>query len=1211
MKISPTTLTSRCLLFCILLGLAPSVFAARGEKLELIRADEIQSFNRNGITYRRLVGDVKMRRGDALLSCDVAEFQMEKDEALLSGNVSIVTPNSKLTSNTARYTGSTEYVELLGDARFEDDPFIVTAQKLGYYIDLKKVLATDEPALQDSGSLLLADTIYYYEDSKLGDARGSASMVNMTDSLSVSGKHLLYYSGKDSLLSYGDARFRKWSTKDTVLQIDSDSLSLEEGYFFAWKNVELRNGDVLGTCGQAVYMQNDDVAIMRDSPRLEEKDFILTGDIFNLHMDAGDLKSVYVPEKPHFTQRKAGGDTTFTDWLDGKIMAVEFDDGQPHTVTLIEMATSFFNVIEDKVFKGSNTVSGDTLFILLSDSSISDITVTGGAEGEFKPARGSTDIDFPIKYWAHEIDYSMQHETTQLKQNASIHYGDMKLKAGHIGVYWRQNLLRARSLVDTLGAKDFPVLSQEGQEDFNGRRMVYDLKTQRGKVAAGRTKMDDGNYYGEELTRINEDTYLMQDGYYTTCELEDHPHFYFYSRQMKLFTDRIIIAKPVVLYIADIPMMALPFAVFPQKKGRSSGFILPSYDYRPSNGGRALKGFGYYWAINDYSDFKMMGTFWDQYEEFNLRSVLRYKKRYRISGNIDASMVSDRNALDDPMNWKWRLKFNHNHTIDPSFSIRAEGNISGDATFDRSYSHDQNQRLDTKLHSGISVNKKFESINSTVSLSGTYDENLQVTRRVEEAPESAGIKLAGPTLALPSFRFTRASSPIIKAKGNEEHWYNSFRWSYNNSFSNRRKWSYLSYDNPDTSSADSLLWQEDIDDNRTWNHNMSLSGNTQLLRVLKLVGSVSYKDAWGFKYLDPILDQNGLAYVDSGTGAIETTEVEGFIRRGTFSTSASLNTKLYGIFPVKVGPLEAIRHTMTPSVSLSYTPDFSTDFWGYVESITDTTGSVRQFDRFAGSDLGATSSSEALRMSYRLNNVFDYKLFRNGEESKAQFFTWNLSGSYNFKADSLKASDISSSMKVNIGKSFRLSPTMTYEIYERDSTGTRKIDKFRSPRMTRAGFSFGFKLAGKGPGGLRTRPNPLYADTTSADSVDDSFDIADLAGGPLQTGRSSDVWSASFSFSYAYSHANPLDKAKQTFNLGTNLKFNFSENWAVNYNPRFNLIEKRLVSGSIGVTRKLHCWKMTLSWTPMGRWGGLNLTIRPNAPQLQDLKVEHTSNRKY
>ena len=206
-----------------LLGVA-SLQAEKGEKLELIKADKIKSFIRKGNTYRRLVGDVKLRRGDAILTCELAEFQVDKDEALLSGGVIIVNPNSRLSGKTAHYHGASVYVELLGNARFEDDPFTLTAEKLGYFIDLKKVLATNNPILVDSGSTLSADTIYYYEDSQLGDALGQAIMINSTDSLSVSGQHLLYYSGKDSLLSYGDAEFRKWTAEDTTLRIESDKI---------------------------------------------------------------------------------------------------------------------------------------------------------------------------------------------------------------------------------------------------------------------------------------------------------------------------------------------------------------------------------------------------------------------------------------------------------------------------------------------------------------------------------------------------------------------------------------------------------------------------------------------------------------------------------------------------------------------------------------------------------------------------------------------------------------------------------------------------------------------------------------------------------------------------------------------------------------------------------------------------------------------------
>jgi len=1193
-------------LLCLLLSFSLAE-AAKGEKLELIKADKIKSFTRNNLTYRRLVGDVKLRRGDAILTCDMAEFQVEKDEALLSGRVTVVTPTSKLSGKTARYYGKRDYVELLGNARFEDDPYFVTAEKLGYYIEQKKVLATQNPILVDSSSTLKADTIYYFEDTQLGDARGDAIMLNQADSLSVEGHHLLYYSGKDSLLSYGNAEFQKWTSEDTTLRIESDSLSLEEGYFFAWENVKLINGNAVGTCGQAVYMQDDDIAIMRDDPILEEENYILTGDIFNLHMHNGELTSVYVPENPHFTQEKSLGDTTYTDWLDGKVMAVEFVEGQPKTVTLVEMATSFFNVIEEARFKGSNNVSGDTLFIELSDSSISDITVTGGAEGSFKPSETAAEIGYPIKYNADIIAYSMSTETTLLRKNASIDYGDMSMVAGQIGVYWRQNLLRARSLIDTLGSADFPVLKQQGQEDFQGKTMIYDLQTQRGKVAAGRTKMDEGNYFGEEVTRVNADVYLMEDGYYTTCSLEEHPHFYFYANQMKLFTDKIIIAKPVVLYIADVPLLALPFAIFPQKRGRTSGFIMPSYDYRPSNGGRAIKGLGYYWAMSEYSDFKMMGDFWDAKEEFKLESVLRYKKRYSINGSIRASMASERSALNNPAIWNWKLKFNHSQIIDPSFRILANGDLSGDANFDRTYSHDQAERLDTKLHSGITITKKFDEIKSSLVVAGSYDENLQVTRRVGDTPEEAGIKLIGPTLSAPSLSFNRSSAPIIKAKGNEVHWYNNFRWSYSNRFMNTRKWSYLSYE--DSLGADSLLWEESYTDNRTWRHSSTISGDTQIMKVLKLVGSISYQDVWGFSRFDPILDNNGFVLVDT-SGVIETQEIDGFIRRGTFSTSLRTNTKLYGIFPLNIGPLKAVRHTLTPSVSLRYTPDFSGEFWGYTKQVTDTTGTLREYDRFAGSDLGATPNGEALSMNYSLNNVFDYKMYRNEQESKGQFFTWSLSGSYNFKADSLKASDIGNNFKINFGKSFSLSPTSNFEIYERDSTGTHKINTYRSPRMTRAGFSFNFRLKGDAPGGLRSdRIAPLVEDQDSLDVDQAENFLADKEDRPK--GRQQSVWTANFNFRYTYNHENPILESRQTFNLNTSLKFNLSENWGLTYNPSFNLIDKKIVGGSVGVTRDLHCWNLSLRWTPMGRWGGLNLTIKPKARQLQDLKFEHTAHRQY
>lgn len=1198
--------TYKHLILVVLTGLLASPVLAAREKLELVQANEIRSFVRKGVTYRQLNGDVVLKRGDAVLSCEIAEFQVESDEARLEGQVKITTRTAVLSGNTARYYGNRDYVELLGDARYTDEPYLVMAEKLAYHTDIKKVIATDRPHLVDSASVLTADTIYYYENSKLGDARGGARMINSADSLSVSGDQLLYFSGKDSLLSYGQAHFKKWGSGDTTLQISSDTLSLEKGFFFAWSNVKLNKGSAEGTCGQAVYMQDDDVAIMKSNPVLKDEEFLLTGDVFNLHMRNGKLESVYVPENPHFTQNKTFEDTTLTDWLDGEVMAVEFEDDNPKTVTLIAMATSFFNIVEAGEFKGSNNVSGDTLIIQLADSSISEILVHGGAQGKFNPAPGSTDIEFPIDYSAEHIYYSIKTENTLLRNKAKIHYGDTDLISGQIGVYWRENLLQAKSLVDTLGAEDTPILRQAGQEDFRGKTMTYDLQTQRGRVNAGRTETDEGNYYGEKVTRVDEETFLMEEGYYTTCDLEEHPHFYFYSNQMKLITDRMIIARPVVLYIADIPLLALPFAVFPQKQDRTSGFILPSYDYRPSNGGRALKGFGYYWAINNYSDFKLTGDFYDQYEEFKFNGMLRYKKRYAFNGYVSGSMASNRTSLGEPTSWKWKLNFKHDQTVNPSLTIRANGNLTGDANFDRTYSHSQEQRLNTKLRSSLNINKNFESIKSNLSAGGTYSEDLQVARRVEAAPEAANISLSGPTLTAPSISFNKTIESLIENRAGEARWYHNIKWSYSNRLNNSTQWKYLSKINPDTSAVDSLIWEEDVQSTRSWTHNARLTTNTSLFEVMKLNGSLNYSDAWGFSFNEPVLDGSGRARLDP-SGALMTVERNGFIRRGVFDLRAGINTKLYGIFPFRIGALRAVRHTLTPTVSLTYKPDFSETFWGYTEKLTDESDSLWLFDRFVGSDLGATPTRDALNMSYSLNNVFDYKLFQDNKETKGQFFTWDLSGTYDFRKDSIRASDISNRFKVKFGRNFQLSPNMTFEIYERDSSGTRKINQYRSPRLTQANVSFSFKLDGGPAGGLRKSYEPEYSDIQS-----DSLSVNEvLTERPAQAGTRSAVWSANFSLSYSFYQSNPLEDARQTFNLNTSFKFRLSNKWSITYNPSFNLLEQKIVSGRIGLTRDLHCWTLNMSYTPLYRWSGIYISIQPKASQLQDLKVEHRSKRRY
>lgn len=1180
--------------------LLPVLVLAAPQKLELLEAGRMQTLTREGQSVRRLVDNVKLRRGETILSCDLAEFYVDIDEAILSGNVNIITPDSRLSGDHARYLGNEDYLELTGNTEYFHTDYHVRAEALSYRMDLKRLQATGKPFLIDSTSILTADTIWYFEADSLGDARGNAFLDNRGDSLQVGSDRLLYFAGRDSLKGQGNSSLIQMdSNRDTLFTIFSDSLALESGYFFAWQNVIMTYGASTGTCEQFTYQADQDLAVMTGNPLFRETEYRLTGDQFNLQIKDGELQSLFIPANARFEQDRSSQDSTFMDWLTGQQMAVYFENGNAREVFVAGMATSYFNVIEEEIYEGSNRASGDSLFIVLSDSSLQHITVVGGSEGVFTPAK-DTDVDGPINYQSHTILYDLQRELTILEKSARVDYIDMTLAAGQIGVYWRENLLRAQSLSDS-SAADEPVLEQSGQEPFTGSHMVYDLKTQRGKVTAGRTRLDDGNYFGEQLIRVNEDVYFVEDGYYTTCSLEEDPHFFFASQNMKLITDRLIIARPVVLYIADIPIVALPFAVFPQKKGRTSGFIMPGYDYRPGQGGRAIKDLGYYWAMSDYSDFKIMMDYWDQYEELSFRSNLRYKRRYLFNGYVNFSLASRRNALLDPATWSWKLRFKHNQTINPSFTINADGQLNGDARFDRTYSHDQEQRLNTKLHSGINIQKKFDKIGN-VSANASYDQDLQVTSRLDETPTALGTTLNGPTLKLPGVSYSLPTRTFLE---DGDRWYNDLQFRYSTRLENTRKWTYESIEDPDSlSTGDTLKWRTETRDRHFWNHNMGLSTNGSFLGVLKVNSSISYREGWVFEYQQARTDEDGDVLVDS-TGTILTQKTSGLLRRGTFSLSSGLNTKIYGIFPVGVGSLQAIRHTLTPKITLSYTPDFSKEFWGYVERYTDDDGNPITYDPYGSTALGATSTKSALRMNYSLANDFDYKLFResDSETIKKRFITWSMSGNYDFRKDSLNASDIGSNLQLTLTENLKLNFRGTFEIYKKDSLGQR-YNEFRSPRLSNGNVSFNFRLAG------HARQSMAPEDTSAADTsgLDSLLQRSALPG---ERGKGKQVWGASMGFNYSFAQSNPYAEATRRFQLKPAVQLNLSRNWKISYSGNVDLLAQEIVYNRVNISRDLHCWRLSFDWTPSGSYRGFNLVIRPKASQLKDLKVEHRSQRRF
>lgn len=1189
------------LLGCVLF-VFQTVVAQEGNRLELLHAETLENMTRDGVATKRLVGKVKFKRGEAILTCDIAEFDEKQNETRLNGHVRVIQNEAVLTSENGVYQRDTEILQLLGNAHYRHLDQHVVAQRINYQMAQKIVTASGKPVMMDSLRSLTAHNVTFFEEQRYGLAIDEAVMHDPVNRVDITGDKLQFYPDQDSLLASGSpAVTRLDSLGETIFTIKADSLSVEADYFFAWGNVKITHSDVSGVAGQAVFQRAENYAILRQDPVLHQGDYILRGDVIQLNLTDDKLSSVYIPTNPLFLNNKFLPDTSFTDKLTGKQMSVELLDNKVQSVTLIGMATSEFHAVEDTTYKGLNVVSGDTLTIKMLDDQVDEILVVGGCRGTYTPAQ-SADLTGNITYQAESILYSIPTESTHLLSAAVVKYQKMSLAAGEIDVDWQKNLLTARSLTDTTGAEDYPKLEQTGEKPIVGTRMVYNMQQNRGQVVAGRTEVDQGYYYGTEIQRITPEIYHVHDGYYTTCDIPDHPHYYFYSSRMKLITNKLVIAKPVILYIADVPLAILPFAVFPQQRGRRSGFLLPAYDFKRSEG-RSLKGMGYYWAINDYMDAKLVVDFFDQREDFLYRGRFRYKIRDVLDGNFSGSLTPDRTGNSN--SYRWDIAFTHNHTIDPTMSIRGSGQLSGDANFGRDYYQEQSARLQKELRSNMTISKRFEGTPYNTSANLGYYKNLQVGQTILLDPLKSGTRLRESTITLPSFTFNRAATNLIPAKPNQKAvWYNQLRWNYSTIFNNTITNDYLSYATTDTTFA----WQKKSDSSQSMQHSLGLSGGTSIAGVLNWSGSVNYTDRWAFRY-EQARTVNGLVLTDTNGVALRDT-VDGFLRRGTFTTGTNLSTNLYGLFPIKIGPLKAIRHVLTPTLGISYTPDFSKSMWGYIRHYQDTAGNPITYDPFKYSTIGATPSHETFNINWSVNNQFDYKLLRPGKtenddpvETKSKFLTWNVRGSYNLALDSLQASDISSGGTVTLGKMGSVNYSANFEVYDRDSIPgildrSQKVNRFRTPRLTSASVSFGF--------GLQSKTQVTVADSADTTLTTDIF--LDTRFEDRSMGVSSGkLWDTNFNFSYSYSNPDPFQEPRKSFWMNTTTHVSLTELWKVSYNARFDLVQRQLVSHDMSINRDLHCWSLKFTWRPSGFAAGYYLLIQVDASQLKDLKLQHRS----
>ena len=838
-------------------------------------------------------------------------------------------------------------------------------------------------------------------------------------------------------------------------------------------------------------------------------------------------------------------------------------------------------------------INNDTLLLKKQDSIQLD---------SLKPKEAITDL---ITHVAK--DYTTQNakdKTVTLYNEAHVVYTDIDLKAGIIIIDYIKNTLFAKGIKDSLGYTQKPVFKQGGQESEQDS-MLYNFKTKKAIIYGIKTRQEPGMYVlGEKAKRVNDSTIYMRNIRFTTSD-KDNPDYYIGVKKAKVVPNKKIVAGLSNLVIADVPTpVFLPFAYFPMGKNRTSGFIFPAIQTSTSNRGIGIQNGGYYFAVNDYVDLELLGDVYSN-GSWGFRARSQYYLRYKFSGGFNLSfekLIRSTRGFDDfseATNFNLRWSHRQDPKSSPNSNFGASVNLGSSQYFRQSLNEFNNSNfLTNTFSSSISYQKTFTGTPFNMSANATHSQNTNTVTV---------------TMALPSLQVSMSRIYPFAGKGGiKKNPLQKIGLTYNMQGEYRIN-----------TTEDEFFTAKMFETaNAGVQHRADASTNITLLNYFTLSPSINYREVWSFKKVNKDFDPS-IQNTDGSFGTVVTDTLSGFSSFREYSSSLSLSTNIYGTFNFKKGRLKAIRHTIRPSVSFSYRPDFAERYNETIESNLEGTAfeTYSPFDN--GTSLyGKPGSGLSNSIGITLNNVIEGKLAPEDPDSDEEdrkitiLNNLNFSSSYNIAADSLRWSPVNASAGTRLLKDkLAVNLNATLDPYQVNETGLR-INKYVKGlfRLTRASLTANYSLSSRdlsgeasensGNGnqitpdvlGKNLNPANSLASNTSS-SQNNEEEITELY-------KSTIPWNLNFAYSAAYTNTGTGNAGIQSHSLMFGGDFELTPKWKVGFSSGYDIASGGFSFTRMNFSRDLDSWKMTFNWVPFGNNQSYVFFIGVKSGILNDLKYE-------
>lgn len=800
--------------------------------------------------------------------------------------------------------------------------------------------------------------------------------------------------------------------------------------------------------------------------------------------------------------------------------------------------------------------------------------------------------------------------------DVTVTYGDMKLTADYMEYDMKTGTVFARGTLDTLTGeiKGMPTMTQ-GKSTFTMKELRYNFNSRKARITEMITQQDEGLLHGKNIKMMPDKSINITEGKYTVCDLE-HPHYYMTLSAAKVVTkpSQKTVFGPAGLVVEDVPLpIGLPFGFIPKRPSRATGLLMPTFGEETARG-FYLRDMGMYFVFGDYLDLSVTG---DVYTlgSWSLDVNSRYMVKYKFTGNLSFTYSNDqtgeRGSTDFFQSRNFGVRWSHSQ--DSKFMPGTSFSASVD------FSSPSNSRYNSRSVTEALENQASSSISLSKNWGGKY--NLSVNMLHRQNSRDSSYSFTFPNL---TFSVTRFFPFKQKNRVGKEKFYEKVSFAYNTTLQNRVEFKAKDFGQPG--------FMDRFQNGMTHNFTIGLP-NFTLAKYFNFTPSISYGQNWFFRKSEAVYDsEKNTVTLQKGKqfGTLGITQ--------TYSGSISMSTRIYGLLNFgKAHSVQAIRHVISPSLSLSLSPEKGTHLNGWrTFTYTDNTGEIKSYDYniYANQMYGPPGKGRSATMSISVGNNFEAKVrdlrdtTGKGVKKVKLIDQLSFNTGYNFLADKFKMSNVGVSMSTSIFGKLGINANANLDPYAIDSKGVR-VDEFnfkkegllRPLRLTNAGASLSYSISGDGAGKGNDGSRASGSEHSSEVSSPSSESPADyyrriyyhpvtneyIPGGWLYYTNPNVPWSVNFNYSfsynksYQYTNDKLIAKNNYTQTLGMSGNVKLSPKMSMNVTSNFDLMALQITTTQFSFTYDLHCFNISVSYIPTGKWQQWNFRIAANAAALADL----------